>query len=102
VLDYVKNLAQTMMEAHDRFYIEKADFARTVAIPTLGLTATDFTLSRERALALHAAGRIAAETFLQTWDFDGYIAEFRRGKEHSRRREVAAEMAEAATHVGAT
>jgi len=33
--------------------------------------------------------RDAASTFLETWDFDGYIEEFRTGKEHHRRAEVA-------------
>ena len=32
---YVKAMADTMMEAHDRLYVEKANFARTIPIPTL-------------------------------------------------------------------
>jgi NTE family protein len=93
VLDYVKSLAQTMMEAHDRMYVEQASYARTIPIPTLGVGTTEFDLSKERALALFDSGRWAAEKFLDKWDFDAYIATFRTGKEeHSRRESLVAEM----------
>ncbi len=82
----------TMMEAHDRLYVEKAQYARTIPIPTLGVGTTEFDLSRERALELYDSGRQAAEKFLDAWDFEGYLAEFRRGKQHSRRREVAEQI----------
>ena len=92
VIDYVKALAQTMMEAHDRLYVEQANFARTIAIPTLGVGTTEFDLPRERAIALYDSGRWAAEKFLDDWDFDAYVAEFRSGKDHSRREAVTASM----------
>lgn len=93
VIDYVKALAQTMMEAHDRMYVEQANYARTIPIPTLGVGTTEFDLPRERALALYDSGRWAAEKFLDDWDFDAYVSEFRTGKEHSRRAAVSAAMA---------
>jgi NTE family protein len=92
VIDYVKALAQTMMEAHDRLYVEQPNFARTIAIPTLGVGTTEFDLPRERAIALYDSGRWAAEKFLDDWDFDAYVAEFRSGKDHSRRQAVTASM----------
>lgn len=92
VLDYVKALAQTMMEAHDRLYVEQASYARTIPIPTLGVGTTEFDLSKERALALFDSGRSAAEKFLDKWDFDAYVAEFRTGKVHSRREALNASM----------
>jgi len=92
VVDYVKALAQTMMEAHDRLYVAQANYARTIPIPTLGVGTTEFDLSPERALALYDSGRWAAEKFLKAWDFEAYIAEFRRGKEHSRRDALVASM----------
>lgn len=92
VIDYVKALAQTMMEAHDRLYVEQSNYARTIAIPTLGVGTTEFDLSKERALALYDSGRWAAERFLDTWDFDAYIAEFRTGKPQSRRDALIAAM----------
>jgi NTE family protein len=95
VVGFIKSLVQTMLEAHDRLYIEKANFARTITIPTLGVNTVDFGLPKERALALYDSGRRAAERFLEAWDFHAYIAEFRTGKEHSRREDIAEEMREA-------
>jgi len=97
VVDYVKALAQTMMEAHDRMYVEQASYARTIPIPTLGVGTTEFDLSTERALALFDSGRSAAEKFLGTWDFDAYVAEFRSGKSHSRREDLVASMEQETT-----
>ena len=53
-----------MMDAHDRFYLEETDFHRTIAIDPLGVRTTEFSLSRNRALALYASGRVAAKAFL--------------------------------------
>jgi NTE family protein len=83
----LSGLFHTMVEAHDRLYIEKAQFARTIPIPTLGVRTTEFDLTRDRAQSLYDSGRGAAEKFLATWDFDAYIAEFRSGKKQPTRRE---------------
>jgi NTE family protein len=89
VIDYIKALASTMMEAHDRLYLEKATFVRTIPIPTLGVGTTEFGITRPRVEALYGSGRTAAFDFLGRWDFDAYVAEYRSGKEHSRREELA-------------
>jgi NTE family protein len=91
-IDYVKSLVYTMLEAHDRLYIEMADFARTIPIPTLGVRTTDFDLPKERKLELYEAGRAAAEKFLETWSFELYLEEFRRGDRRSRRQELVERM----------
>jgi NTE family protein len=96
LLDYVKSLAHTMMEAHDRLYIEKANYARTIAIPTIGVTTTEFDIDRGRIDALYESGHAAVGRFLDQWDFAAYIAEFRRGKEHSRRADLVRELEDAA------
>jgi NTE family protein len=80
------------MEAHDRMYVEQSSFARTIPIPTLGVGTTEFDITPNRALALYESGRQAAEKFLETWDFEAYIDEFRTGKEHSRRESVVEAM----------
>jgi NTE family protein len=87
-VDYVKGLVYTMLEAHDRLYVQDADFARTIAIPTLGVRTTEFNLSRQRSMELYQSGRDAAELFLEKWDFKKYIEEFRRGRSRSRRRTI--------------
>jgi NTE family protein len=100
LLDYVKSLAHTLLEAHDRLYIEKADYARTIAIPTLGVTTTEFGSTADRVAALYESGRGAADAFLDRWDFAAYIAEFRRGKAHSRREDLVRELQGAAAVAG--
>ncbi|MDQ4049723.1 MAG: patatin-like phospholipase family protein [Actinomycetota bacterium] len=90
LLDYVKGMALTMMAAHERLYLEKATYARTIPIPTLGIGTTEFDITPERVRALYESGRNATSEFLDHWDFDKYIEEFRRGKEHSRRRDLQA------------
>ena len=87
-INYLKNLVLTMMEARDRLYIETADFARTIPIPTLGVRTTDFDISKGRKLELYEAGRTAAERFLKTWSFEDYKNEFRRRGDNSRAREI--------------
>jgi NTE family protein len=96
VVQLLSGMVHTMMEAHDRLYVEQAQYARTIPIPTLGVGTTEFDIPRERALALYESGRTAAETFLSTWDFDAYVAKFRTGKEeHSRRQTLTAELSAA-------
>jgi NTE family protein len=85
LLDFVKSLALTMMAAHDRMYLDQATYARTVAIPTLGVGTTEFEITPDRVQALHDSGHSAATDFLGHWDFQSYIEEYRRGKTHSRR-----------------
>jgi NTE family protein len=94
IIDYIKALASTMMEAHDRLYLEKATFVRTIPIPTLGVSTTEFDITPERVRAIYESGRKAAFDFLDRWDFDAYKAEYRAGKDHSRREELATRPAE--------
>jgi NTE family protein len=92
LLTLLTSIVHTMMEAHDRLYVEKAEYARTIPISTLGVRTTEFEITRERTQALYDSGRQAAEQFLSTWNFDAYIAAFRTGVEHSRRADIADEL----------
>ncbi len=87
-VQFAKAIADTMMEAHDRFYVEQANFARTIPIPTLGVRTTEFDIQPERAQALFDSGAQAAQKFLAGWNFDDYIARFRTGAAPSRRSTV--------------
>jgi NTE family protein len=93
LISYLTSVIGTMLEANDRRYLEQADYARTIPIPTLGVGTTEFALSPERAEELYQSGRQAAVHFLdEVWDFEGYKAQFRRGTTLSRRRQVADAM----------
>jgi NTE family protein len=88
LIDYLKSLAGTMMAAHDRLYLENATYARTIPIPTLGVGTTEFDIAPERVSALYDSGHTAASAFLDKWDFEAYIQEFRRGKAPASRRDL--------------
>ena len=78
----------TAMEAHDAYYLANDKFARTIAIDTLDVNSTDFNLTPERKEALFQSGVTAAKTFLDHWDFQKYIAQYRSGKPIPTRREI--------------
>jgi len=85
VVEFIRALVQTMLEAHDRMYLDNASFVRTVQVPTLGVRTTEFDLSRERAQALYDSGRDATTDFLSEWDFEAYKRTFRERKAPTRR-----------------
>ncbi|MBI4497560.1 MAG: patatin-like phospholipase family protein [Chloroflexi bacterium] len=86
-LSFLAALCATAMEAHDARFIEDQDWVRTIAIPTLGVRATDFALSRADREALYQAGRKAAQRFFHRWNFPRYVEEYRREDvEHDRQR----------------
>jgi NTE family protein len=87
-VDFLKAIGETMMEAHDRFYVEQANYARTIPIPTLGVKTTEFDIPADRAQALFDSGRDAAKQFLDSWDFGAYKRQFRSGPAPSRRETV--------------
>lgn len=95
-ISYIMDLVSTALEAQDRMYIESANFARTIPIPTLGVNTLDFKLPQEKTDALYRSGRDAAGKFLTAWDFDQYVAAFRSGEEApSRREELVEQMSKA-------
>ena len=94
ILGFLLAIAHTMMEAHDRLYVEQANYARTIPIDTVGVQTTQFSIDDDPELKrkLYESGRDAAAEFLKTWDFDAYIKTFRQGDQPTRRQRVAAVM----------
>ncbi|MGA2471387.1 MAG: patatin-like phospholipase family protein [Solirubrobacteraceae bacterium] len=74
---FLKAVVSTMLQAHDRFHVDHANFVRTIRIPTLGVGTTEFDISPERSQALFDSGRAAVAKFLDSWDFDAYKQQFR-------------------------
>ena len=52
--------------------------ARTVFVPTSGVSVVDFDLDAATAERLRTSGRVAAQEFLRTWDFAAHIRDCRR------------------------
>lgn len=78
LFSFSRSLLATMLDAHDRLYVDKAQAVRTVFIHTLGVRTTQFQLSKEMRNRLYASGEAAARQFLQRWDFDEYVKVFRQ------------------------
>lgn len=96
IVDHAIALVETMVQAHDRLYIEQSDFARTIAIETLGVRTTDFGLPVEKRERLYRAGRQAAERFLRSYVPESHDAAFQAGGRRSRRDAVRTAMRSAA------
>jgi len=78
LISLTRGLLTTMMDAHDRLYVEKAHAVRTIFIDTLGVKATQFNLSREMRKKLFASGEESARRFLNHWNFQAYVEVFRK------------------------
>jgi len=65
-------LFSTMLDAHDDRYIEEVNRFRTIKIPTLGVSNTDFHITNEESLKLFEAGDKAGELFLNKWKLSDY------------------------------
>jgi len=71
-ISMLKALFSTMMDAHDDRYIEDVNRFRTIKIPTLGVSITDFDISKEKSEELYKAGSIAGEHFFNKWKMTDY------------------------------
>lgn len=58
----------TMLNAHDERYIEKHNLIRTIKIPSLGVSSTEFSLSPEQGVELYESGLRAGEKFFHSWN----------------------------------
>ena len=95
IIQFLMSIGRTMMEAHDRLYVEQANYARTIPINTIGVRTTQFSIDDDADLKqrLYQSGQDAAATFLSTWDFAAYIEAFRTQTPAPRRDLVTAELA---------
>ena len=96
---FLHGLVSTLTDAHDKEYLERDDFVRTITISNLGVKTTEFTLPASTDAPgyrpgeptiedLYESGRAAATQFLATWDFEAYRAAFRSGAPQPSRREA--------------
>lgn len=67
-LSMMQALVETMLGAHDERYIEQHNRNRTVKIPTLGISSTQFDLTSSQSMALFHSGQQAADRFFNQWN----------------------------------
>jgi NTE family protein len=88
LVQYLRAIGRTALEAHDRLYVERASFARTIPIDTTGVGTTEFAITDTRKQALFDSGGKAAADFLDSWDFGAYIKTFREREDTTTRRQA--------------
>ncbi|MEK3730891.1 MULTISPECIES: patatin-like phospholipase family protein [Paenibacillus] len=64
---------ETMLSAHDERYIEQRNRSRTIKIPTLGISTTQFDLTKEESESLYASGVRAGTQFFSRWKAEGRL-----------------------------
>lgn len=69
-------LVETMLSAHDERYIEQENRYRTVKIPTLGISTTQFDIRKEESLLLYESGLRAGNRFFGDWNAQYYEEQF--------------------------
>jgi NTE family protein len=71
-------MVATAMSFFDHLHInEPGTIDRTIFVDTTDVSAIDFDIDRETRKRLYEAGRTAALSFLETWDFEAYKERFR-------------------------
>lgn len=71
----------TMTSFHDQIHIDDpSTLARTMFVDTFGIRATAFDIDEKLQELLFSSGRKAATAFLDGWDFERYVKEYRSGR----------------------
>jgi len=78
ILSFALDIAETIIDRNDEIYLNDKDAVRTITIPTFGIKATRFDLTRDESRRLYDSGYRKAREFLESWDFDKYINRYRK------------------------
>lgn len=86
ILDYLKAIVSTCLDAVDNSHLSEGDYERTIRILTAvekdgekrRISAVDFDISQEESRALFENGWSAAERFLQNWNFERWKRKYRQ------------------------
>ncbi|MCT8975570.1 patatin-like phospholipase family protein [Clostridium sp. CX1] len=76
-ISFLLDVVNTMIDKNEEIYIKDKDAVRTIFIPTLGVSTTDFNITKEMRLKIFQSGYKSAEKFLNNWSFSGYVKEYR-------------------------
>lgn len=76
-LSFLLDIANTLSVEKNREWLKDENLARTVLIPTEGITATEFNISTDKILKLFRSGYKSAEKFHSKWSFEDYVRTYR-------------------------
>jgi NTE family protein len=74
---YLLDIVNTTIDRNEEVYVRDKDAVRTIFIPTLGISSTDFDITKDMKLKLFKSGYNSSEKFLESWDFKQYIDKYR-------------------------
>jgi len=76
IISYLLDIVSAMINKNEEVYVRDKDWVRTIPIPTLGVSTTQFNISKEKSNELFQSGYKSAEKFLSKWSFEGYKRTF--------------------------
>jgi NTE family protein len=77
IKNYLSCIIETMIDKNEEVFLRDKDSVRTIAIPTCGVSTTEFNLPHSKTMELYQSGYDSAKTFLETWNFDNYVKKHR-------------------------
>lgn len=77
LLKYLFNIIDTAISSNEEAYLNNKDSVRTIDIPTFDINTLDFSLSQEKKKKLFNSGYNAAKEFLDKWNFNIYVENYR-------------------------
>lgn len=79
-ITFLFDIINTMIDKNEEIYVRHKDAVRTIFIPTLGISSTEFDITKEMKLKLFESGYNSANKFLDSWVFREYISQHRVSK----------------------
>lgn len=76
-LNFLFNLIDTVLSCNDEAYLNNKDSVRTINIPTGNIGTLDFSISQKEKEFLFNSGYNAAKKFIETWNFNTYVENYR-------------------------
>ncbi|MPM39293.1 hypothetical protein SDC9_85926 [bioreactor metagenome] len=76
-IPYLIDVIETSLSTSEEIYFKDCDAVRIVNIPTLGINTTDFNISKDQMRYLYTSGYMSAKAFLENWDFNTYLKNYR-------------------------
>lgn len=76
--NYTVNIVETMINSSEEIYVRDKDKVRTISINNFGLKGTDYEISKDMFDKLIDEGYTKTKEFLNSWNFDRYVSEYRR------------------------
>ena len=77
LLKYLFNIIDTAISSNEEAYLNNKDSIRTIDIPTFDISTLDFYISKEKKEKLFNSGYNSAKEFLDKWNFNIYVENYR-------------------------